>query len=127
MRNDQKWEKAIMLFPIHAKGSDLPSRYSLKDYQDPSWNPPDKAAMVEYLRKSPKMVSSAPPSKCENCDENVSTSSIFYDGHWIWFGLLQHYVEQHAVRLPDSFVEHIRRRNHNVVPYSQVNWTKINW
>jgi hypothetical protein len=38
------------------------------------------------------------------------------DGEWVWPEGLAHYVECHEVRLPDEFVESMRRRDWEVVP-----------
>lgn len=81
---------------------------------DPSWNPPDKDRLIEYLAKAPLSVvcGAMPTYTCRLCDARGSVGTFQSDGVWLWEVDLSHYVSAHSVVLPDRLVEHIRSRDY---------------
>ncbi|WP_240911526.1 hypothetical protein [Paludisphaera soli] len=62
--------------------------------------PDEEAAWKEALDRYGE------PADMGSCD--------LYDGEWVWPEGLAHYVERHAVRLPEEFVEDMRSRSWTV-------------
>jgi len=44
---------------------------------------------------------------CELCGEAIYRGFIFTDGTFVWRSGLVHYVENHNVKPPDRFIEHV--------------------
>jgi hypothetical protein len=79
---------------------------------DNSWNPPDLPVIVNYLdagRVHSSLVGSD-KSRCQFCGAYAYDRTLVRsDGTWNWPDLLSHLVAEHSIRLPDSFVAHIRK------------------
>jgi hypothetical protein len=81
-------------------------------YPDPhylvhEWTPRDRRAVVEYLGRGKLLRQFMGHSKCRFCGQLVG-SREFTDGSFAWPEGLVHYVEAHAVRLPEAFLERVR-------------------
>jgi hypothetical protein len=82
----------------------------VRELVDPGWRPGDRPRIVRYLRAGHYFRGFLGNSTCRfNCGINrhlCGTGSCERtDGEWAWPDGLAHYVERHAVRLPDEFVE----------------------
>ena len=85
-------------------------------FTDQSWQPRDKLQIVQYLKRSPVVVSaSAGFAGCLFCDAEFTKGTFQSDGVWLWPDDLAHYVECHSLALPNSLVEHILNA-HYVAP-----------
>jgi hypothetical protein len=83
---------------------------------DDNWESVDRPAIVAYLRNASVCAHYRGLSYCRfGCGWNGSQEQT--DGTWRWPEGLAHYVEQHAVTLPDEFVAHMRA--HGFVPPNQ--------
>lgn len=60
--------------------------------------------------------------ECGIPDEEIGAGHYF-DAEWIWPVGLVHYIEHHAVRLPDEFIATMRANNWQIPPDMVFNWT----
>ena len=72
---------------------------------DPAWDPVERRKVVEYLRAGSYAIGYMGWSDCRLCARH-NGSQEFTDGVYLWPEGLAHYVEDHDVRLPASFVAH---------------------
>lgn len=83
------------------------------------WDAAERAVVARYLRAGKVLVSYAEASFCRfACGERDMGCSDLTDGTFVWPEGLVHYVEQHAVRLPERFVAHARARGGEVAPFA---------
>jgi hypothetical protein len=98
----------------------------VRELVDPGWRPGVRARIVRYLRAGHYFRGFLGSSYCRfDCGINRSPegtgSCELTDGEWAWPEGLAHYVQRHAVRLPDEFVETMEAREwlvpgHGAVP-----------
>jgi hypothetical protein len=77
---------------------------------DPSWPPEQRRRCIDYLRHGAVWMSFLGFSYCRfRCGVPAQEMgcSTLTDGVWAWPEGLAHYVERHAVRLPEDFIAHI--------------------
>ncbi len=83
----------------------------------PNWCEEERSLITAYLRDGRTYNQWRGISycrfKCGVLDENMG-SRCLTDGEWVWPEGLSHYVECHAVRLPDEFVVSMRRNEWQV-------------
>src|SRR5947209_3270023 len=75
------------------------------------WHAAELDRIIEYLRAGHDFVACCGWSVCRfrGCREGERNGSgNFTDGEWYWPEGLAHYVERHAVLLPEAFVETMR-------------------
>ena len=75
----------------------------------PEWNQADLPSILAYLRAGQEWIRFSGWSYCRfGC--GIAPSALgdrdLTDGVWVWPEGLAHYVEVHAVRLPDEFISH---------------------
>jgi hypothetical protein len=83
------------------------------DLVSPGWAGGDRDAIVAYLRAGRTFIPWRGHSYCRfrcGIDRTAMGSRCLTDGEWVWPEGLAHYVEVHEVRLPDEFVDGMRRR-----------------
>jgi hypothetical protein len=85
-------------------GSGLPAPSSLVD---DAWGEEDRDAVVEHLGRGFVARAYMGSTTCRICGERIGSLELT-DGVYVWPEGLRHYVETHAVRLPETFVEHVR-------------------
>jgi hypothetical protein len=84
-----------------------------QEFVDEYLDPPVREAMAHYLRSGVECAQYLGRSWCRfGCEASsvVLGSADLTDGVWMWPEGLAHYVEHHAVGLPDPFVEFARAR-----------------
>jgi hypothetical protein len=64
-----------------------------------------RAQVVDYL-KSGETTACSSFDTCRLCGAQLSLAAQ-EDGYYAWNTLLAHYIEKHAVRLPDDFIQHV--------------------
>ena len=82
-------------------------------FVDADWDPGDRRLVAEHLRSGKRAMSCMGYSWCRfHCgvDDSEMGDSDFSDGLWLWPEGLAHYVLEHAVRLPEEFLQHVRRQ-----------------
>jgi hypothetical protein len=89
---------------------------NVRELVDPGWRPEDRARIVHYLRAGHYLTGFLGNSTCRfgcgiNRQINGTGSRELSDGEWAWPVGLAHYIERHAVRLPDEFVESMEARD----------------
>jgi hypothetical protein len=85
-----------------------------QDVVDPGWEAGRRSEIVAYLKAGHGVASYLGYSFCRlDCgtpEEEMGTKDLS-DGTWVWPEGLSHYVEVHAIRLPDEFVETMREND----------------
>jgi hypothetical protein len=74
----------------------------------------NKNDIIDYLEKGYKVSTVSTIRVCEVCGEEAGPFSYFSDGYWIWPIWLIHYIREHDLNLPDSFLEHIESSNFEI-------------
>ncbi|MBA3462118.1 MAG: hypothetical protein H0T46_19315 [Deltaproteobacteria bacterium] len=84
-----------------------PSGYPRPQKLVATWEPVQRKAVVAYLRAGLTLETYRGKSHCRfACGEQDMGHRDYTDGVFAWPEGLPHYVEKHAVRLPDHFVAH---------------------
>ena len=98
------------------------------DFVDLNWCPIDKQQIIDYLRDMPYGIMGLKPYRCNMCGKYLD-EGYRNDGDWVWPTRLYHYVEEHNIRLPDTFVSHIRGLGYTIpeltAPPTNLQWPKI--
>lgn len=81
---------------------------------DSDWERDDKRAIVHYLKHAPHHGGYCGHSYCRFGCSNDNGATELTDGTWLWPAGLYHYVNNHDVRLPAPFVEHMKRRKYEL-------------
>jgi len=84
-----------------------------EQFVDPEWDPAVRAAAIEYLLDGDTYMECQGYSWCRfqcGIDDGEMGSRTLTDGEYIWPEGYAHYLEQHDVKPPEDFLEHMRRR-----------------
>ena len=96
--------KGIMRLP--AATFDLPHP---GDLVDPHWPIRERELVAAYLDAAPDVEHWMGYAYCRlGCDGGFGTTDKS-DGTYLWPEGLSHYVLKHSVRLPEDFIQHIRK------------------
>ena len=78
---------------------------------------PDADRVVAYLNAGHDLIAmmDVQDDFFDSSRQVLGGSSVRTDGEWLWRDDLSYYVRRHDVRIPDDFLESIRRR-HYIVP-----------
>jgi hypothetical protein len=76
-----------------------------QDFVDAEWRSESRSSLVGYLRAGKLARAYMGWSDCRFCNKRNGTVE-HTDGVWVWPEGLAHYVEAHAVRLPEEFFLH---------------------
>jgi hypothetical protein len=86
---------------------------------DSTWAGKDRSRVVQYLAGARAVAHAGGLSYCRfGCGLNGCAE--LSDGVWLWPEGLAHYVEHHAVRLPDEFLDHVRNRDYSPLPADEI-------
>jgi hypothetical protein len=77
-----------------------------KKFVDEAWDPDERRAVGEYLKIGSEFASWMGFSNCRICNKRNGTRCLT-DGTFVWPEGFAHYVEEHAVRPPQEFVDHV--------------------
>jgi hypothetical protein len=78
---------------------------SPEEFVDPSWDAEERELVASYVSTGLVARSFMGFSRCRFCGRENGNLELS-DGLFVWPEGLAHYVTEHAVRLPDRFVEH---------------------
>jgi hypothetical protein len=79
------------------------------DHVDESWDPAERAMVVERLRLGTEFVAWKGVSWCRfGCKASCGSRCLTFDGTFVWPEGLAHYVEAHDLRVPQALVDHLR-------------------
>jgi hypothetical protein len=86
----------------------------LSELVDTAWRPANLQNILAYLRTAPAEIAAPMENAtCNLCGKDIGNPSVqLGDDEWAWPLRLSHLVEEHHVRLPDAFVDHIRNRQY---------------
>ena len=82
------------------------------DLVTPGWLSDDRDRIISYLQAGRTFAKWRGLSYCRfgcGADTRAMGSRCLTDGEWVWPEGLAHYVESHEVRLPQEFVDAMRR------------------
>lgn len=79
------------------------------DFIDPTWQGDERESVSSYLSQATVLFAALGASQCRICGRPNGTLDLT-DGVYLWPEGLAHYVDEHAVRLPNEFVTHVLRR-----------------
>jgi hypothetical protein len=116
-----------------ANAKRFPTVPRVSDFIDPQWNYARKLELLRYLRLSLYTAAPILPShgKCLLCDLMLPVAQHHWDGSWLWFGGLPHYVEAHSVRVPDRMLADMEGHafeppsNLPLVPFDKLPWPPL--
>ena len=73
---------------------------------DEAWDSEQRALVAGYLQRGLVARLFMGPARCRLCGRGVGNEE-WSDGVFIWPEGLGHYVEEHSVRLPQEFIDHV--------------------
>lgn len=84
-----------------------------RDFVDPAWDPNERQMVIDYLRtRGTVLYSWNGSSTCRFCGLKPCGERLCYeDGVFGWPAGLYHYLEEHDLRVPQVFVDHVRSRS----------------
>ena len=91
-----------------------------RDLVDPSWEASRRSRIVMYLRSGVKVYSEVGFSYCrfEGGPPDIEMGCWeLSDGAYIWPQGLAIYVERYHVRLPNTFIRHMAKRNFSITTH----------
>jgi hypothetical protein len=83
--------------------ADLPDP---RNYIDLGWDQTERDAVIQHLKNGKPTAFWRGWSNCRICGKN-NGSYCLSDGTYIWPGGFAHYLEDHGVKPPDEFIQHI--------------------
>lgn len=78
-------------------------------FRDETWNKSEREDVASYLRGGLVFRTYMGFSSCRLCGRSNGAVELT-DTTYVWPEGLAHYVEEHSVRLPQVFIDHINRR-----------------
>lgn len=86
-----------------------------RDSVEPTWDPVERLAVAEYLRRgrhdTPWQGHSWCRFRCGVADDEMGAWDMT-DGEFLWPEGYAHYVEKHGVKPPEEFLAHVRDQLH---------------
>lgn len=79
----------------------------------------DRDNVVGYLSRGELLVGSPGVKPCLMGDDELVEIHVLTDGEWFWPAELPHYVECHAVVVPDAFLSRMRSLDYRVPSVDQ--------
>lgn len=82
-----------------------------EDFVDESWDPEERAMVVRFLKAGQEVEWWRGSSFCRfKCGHSMGGTDLS-DGHYVWPFGFAHYVEDHGVKPPKEFINHVWRAN----------------
>ena len=79
-------------------------------FVDPEWDDLERQSTSWYLASGTIARACMGYSPCRLCSKSQNGNLEYTDGVFIWPEGLVHYLDEHSVRLPESFIRHAARR-----------------
>ena len=76
---------------------------------DEDWEPTERDFVLDYLERGVPITAAMGPAPCRICGRPNGSADLT-DGVFVWPEGLAHYVRDHAVRLPASFIRAVHGR-----------------
>ena len=94
--------------PDEPESASLPAP---EDWIDLGWDPVERAAVLDYLRRGRTHRFYSGYARCRlGCPKGGMGNRDLTDGVYAWPSGLAHYVETHGVKPPEAFLAHVRRK-----------------
>jgi hypothetical protein len=78
------------------------------DFVDEKWDPVQRNAVIRHLQAGETFESWRGWSWCRfKCGDQKMGSQCLTDGTYVWPQGFVHYIEHHAVRPPQEFIDHV--------------------
>ena len=74
---------------------------------------PDLQEILTYLDSGGKVSTVASIRKCELCNQDAGFINYHTDAKWIWPIWVKHYLIEHRIKLPTSFLRDVRSNNYS--------------
>jgi hypothetical protein len=96
------------------------------EFIDPDWDQTERRVVALYLSKGTIARMYMGLSRCRLC-EKLNGSLEYTDGTYLWPEGLDHYVNEHDVRLPSTFVQHVEAQmdRFELAPVDDAWWKSI--
>lgn len=78
-----------------------------QDFVDLTWGPSHREAVVAYLQSGTLLYFWIGSSTCRFCKLRPNGKLCLTDGTFGWPEGLAHYVQEHGLRPPQEFIEHV--------------------
>lgn len=83
-----------------------PELPSPTQFVDKDWDPEERRAVVDHLRRGFVARAYMGRAECRVCGRLLGSLTLT-DGTYAWPEQLEHYLLEHDVRLPEAFVTHV--------------------
>jgi len=101
-----------LVFLGYWRTPDRPSYPNPVDYIDVEWDEVERDTVVRYLKAQEVLHSWRGYTGCRLCGIS-NGSTCLSDGVYVWPEGFSHYIEQHAVRPPQTFIDHVLKAKHS--------------
>ena len=91
------------------KGPESPGYPDPSEWIDEAWDDRERQVIADYLRDGQLAWVACGLSTCRLCGK-PNGSGERTDGNYVWPEGLAHYLEEHGVRLPREFEEHVAQK-----------------
>lgn len=79
------------------------------EFVDPDWDESERLAVLEFLAQGEMISAWRGHSWCRfSCKNDTNGYRDFSDGYYLWPEGLAHYIQEHQVKLPDEFIQHVK-------------------
>lgn len=85
--------------------ADLPKAH---DFIDPTWSKAERELVIAHLESGDEAERYRGFSMCRICG-CMNGSSELTDGTYLWPSGLTHYVEEHDLKPPQDFIDHVKK------------------
>ncbi len=100
-----------------------PERPHPRDYIDQTWDERERGKVAVYLEGG--FILGAPldgDGSCSMCGKKYYRGFVRTDGTFIWRDGLSHYVDEHSVRLPQVFIDHVKAMGERIDGLDDDDW-----
>jgi len=103
----------------------LPPGRSIRELIDPSFRADPR--VLAYLRDAPVVMAAGRQAWiCElGCAPGRDAYALRCDNEFLWPNVLEHYVADHQVRLPQPMLDHIARRGFQPPAQRELDFTRV--
>lgn len=101
------FERPLILIGYWSGGYGNDNWPDVRDFVDENWHEDERLDVGHYVGNGLVARAWMGFSPCRLCDRTTNGNLDLTDGTYIWPEGLAHYVLDHSVRLPQTFVDHV--------------------